>query len=103
VGLNLTELVTVGNGWTSQDEGGKRFHVYCLSQILGAIAGVALSNAIYEKTIFGDSTITRSGNGIFIGEVLATAGLALDCASLSKETRVSCGLSANVDLWCNHL
>lgn len=49
--------------------------MYIASQILGAIAGVALSNAIYEKTIFGDSTITRSGNGIFIGEVLATAGL----------------------------
>jgi hypothetical protein len=49
--------------------------MYIASQILGAIAGVALSNAIYEKTIFGDSTITRSGNGVFIGEVLATAGL----------------------------
>jgi glycerol uptake facilitator-like aquaporin len=49
--------------------------MYIAFQILGAIAGVALSNAIYEKTIFGDSTITRSGNGVFIGEVLATAGL----------------------------
>lgn len=48
---------------------------YIASQILGAIAGVALSNAIYEKTVFGDSTISRSGNGVFIGEVLATAGL----------------------------
>jgi glycerol uptake facilitator-like aquaporin len=48
---------------------------YIASQILGAIAGVALSNAIFEKTIFGDSTITRSGNGVFIGEILATAGL----------------------------
>lgn len=48
---------------------------YIASQILGAIAGVALSNVIYEKTVFGDSTITRSGNGVFIGEVLATAGL----------------------------
>ena len=49
--------------------------MYIAFQILGAIAGVALSNAIYEKTIFGDSTITRTGNGVFIGEVLATAGL----------------------------
>lgn len=49
--------------------------MYIASQILGAIAGVALANAIYEKTILGDSTITRSGNGVFIGEVLATAGL----------------------------
>lgn len=49
--------------------------MYIASQILGAIAGVVLSNAIFEKTLFGDSTITRSGNGIFIGEVLATAGL----------------------------
>ena len=45
------------------------------SQILGAISGVALSNAIFEKTIFGDSTITRSGTGVMIGEALATAGL----------------------------
>ena len=49
--------------------------MYIAFQILGAIAGVALSNAIYEKAIFGDSTITRSGNDVFIGEVLATAGL----------------------------
>ena len=49
--------------------------MYIASQILGAIAGVALSNAIYEKTIFGDSTISRSGTGVFVGEVLATAGL----------------------------
>ena len=48
---------------------------YIASQTLGAIAGVALANAIFEKTIFGDSTITRSGNGVFIGEILATAGL----------------------------
>lgn len=48
---------------------------YIASQTLGAIAGVALANAIFEKTIFGDSTIVRSGNGVFIGEILATAGL----------------------------
>lgn len=49
--------------------------MYIASQILGAISGVALANAIYEKTIFGDSIISRSGTGVFIGEALATAGL----------------------------
>lgn len=49
--------------------------MYIASQILGAIAGVILANAIFEKTIFGESTISRSGTGVFIGEILATAGL----------------------------
>lgn len=48
---------------------------YIASQTVGAIAGVIFANAIFEKTIFGDSTITRSGSGVFIGEILATAGL----------------------------
>lgn len=49
--------------------------MYIASQILGAITGVILANAIFEKTIFGESTISRSGTGVFIGEILATAGL----------------------------
>lgn len=49
--------------------------MYVTSQILGAIAGVVLANSIFEKTIFGDSIISRSGNGVFVGEILATAGL----------------------------
>lgn len=49
--------------------------MYIAFQTLGAIAGVALANAIFEKTIFGESTISRSGNGVFIGEIIATAGL----------------------------
>jgi glycerol uptake facilitator-like aquaporin len=48
---------------------------YIAAQTIGAISGVALANAIYEKTILDDSTISRSGTGVFIGEVLATAGL----------------------------
>lgn len=70
--------------------------MYISSQILGAIAGVALSNAIYEKTIFGDSTITRSGNGVFIGEVLATAGLVWIVLRFPKKPEL---VAVYVPLW----
>jgi len=74
----------------------ERGFMYIASQILGAIAGVALSNAIFEKMIIGTSTVTRSGNGVFIGEVLATAGLVWIVLRFPKKPEL---VSIYVPLW----
>ncbi len=48
---------------------------YLIAQCLGAIAGAGLANAMYDTVIFSTSTVIRSGTPLFIGEVVATAGL----------------------------
>jgi glycerol uptake facilitator-like aquaporin len=48
---------------------------YILTQIIGAIFGVLIANAMFSETLIGSSSIVRSGSGQFIGEVVATAGL----------------------------
>ena len=48
---------------------------YIVTQIIGAIIGVLIANAMFGETLIGSSSIVRSGSGQFIGEVVATAGL----------------------------
>jgi len=48
---------------------------YIVAQVLGAIAGVVIANAMFGEALFGASTVLRSGNGLFIGEIVATSGL----------------------------
>jgi arsenate reductase len=48
---------------------------YIVVQVLGAIAGVVIANAMFGEALFGASTVLRSGSGLFIGEIVATSGL----------------------------
>jgi arsenate reductase len=48
---------------------------YIVVQVLGAIAGVVIANAMFSEALFGASTVLRSGSGLFIGEIVATSGL----------------------------
>lgn len=48
---------------------------YMIVQILGAVAGVVIANMMFELPIVDFSTNDRSGYGLMLSEVLATAGL----------------------------
>ena len=48
---------------------------YIPAQILGAIAGVATANFIFDQSIVNRSMILRSGPNLFVSEVIATAVL----------------------------
>jgi glycerol uptake facilitator-like aquaporin len=50
---------------------------YALVQILGAITGAALANAMFEHPILENATKNRTGSSLFISEIVATAGLIL--------------------------
>ncbi|HPU54116.1 MAG TPA: MIP/aquaporin family protein [Burkholderiaceae bacterium] len=50
---------------------------YVLMQLAGALLGAWLANAMFDLGIFQFSTRLRSGNGLWIAEVVATAGLML--------------------------
>jgi glycerol uptake facilitator-like aquaporin len=51
--------------------------VYVAAQLAGALLGAWLAHAMFELTIIQTSTHVRSGNGQWIAEVVATAGLLL--------------------------
>lgn len=50
---------------------------YVIVQIAGAIAGATLANVMFSLPAWSASTHTRTSTGLWIGEIVATAGLLL--------------------------
>ncbi len=48
---------------------------FALSQVLGAIAGTALANMLFDFPAFDISERVREGSNIYLSEIVATAGL----------------------------
>jgi arsenate reductase len=67
-----------GTGVTSRDLG-----VYLPVQVAGAISGALLANAMFGQAA-GFSTHDRSGGRLWLGEVVATAGLILVIVALAR-------------------
>ncbi len=61
--------------------------VYVVVQILGALAGVALANVMFSLPAFQASTHVRTGMPIWLGEIVATAGLLLVIGALTRTGR----------------
>jgi glycerol uptake facilitator-like aquaporin len=53
------------------------FIQYAVAQILGAISGALLANAMFDHAIVETATKLRSGSNLYLAEVVATAGLIL--------------------------
>jgi glycerol uptake facilitator-like aquaporin len=51
------------------------FIQYVVAQVAGAISGAVLANAMFGHPLFESSTKVRSGGNLYIGEIIATAGL----------------------------
>ncbi|RZU53321.1 glycerol uptake facilitator-like aquaporin [Krasilnikovia cinnamomea] len=73
-----------GTGLTAGDLAG-----YTVAQILGAISGSILANAMFDLAPVSISTTTRSGAHLWLGEVVATTGLLLLIFSLVRSGRAS--------------
>ncbi len=54
-----------------------QFIQYAIAQVLGAISGALLANAMFDHAIIETSTKIRSGNNLYLAEIVATAGLIL--------------------------
>lgn len=61
--------------------------LYVVAQVLGALAGVALANIMFDLPVFEASTHVRSGMPIWLGEIVATAGLLLVIGALTRTGR----------------
>jgi glycerol uptake facilitator-like aquaporin len=53
------------------------FIQYVFAQVLGAISGALLANAMFDHPIIETATKIRSGNNLYLAEIVATAGLIL--------------------------
>ena len=54
-----------------------RLPLYSLAQLVGGCLGTAVANLMFEQPAWEWSTKLRDGSGIWLGEVVATAGLLL--------------------------
>jgi len=61
--------------------------VYIAAQVVGAIAGAIVANLMFSLPALEVSTKVRSGGGIWLGEVVATFGLALVVFGVVRSTR----------------
>jgi arsenate reductase len=87
-GAHLNPVVTVADrvfgGLGNRDAG-----VYVVAQVLGAATGAVLANAMFALPAVEWSTKTRTGGGLFLGEVVATFGLLLVVFGVVRSDRAS--------------
>lgn len=72
--------------------------IYIVVQIVGACAGAILANLMFDLPAVTASTHVRSGTNIWLGEVVATAGLLLVIGALTRTGRGHLG-PALVPAW----
>lgn len=64
---------------------------YLSFQVVGALVGVAVANVMFELPTWSLSTHERTGSGLWLGEVVATAGLLFAIGALTRLHRASLG------------
>lgn len=58
-------------------------------QFVGMAVGAVISNLMFNKPVFEQSTYNRSGSYLFLAEVIATAGLIMSILLLRHQNRGS--------------
>ncbi|WP_399495313.1 aquaporin [Streptomyces sp. P9(2023)] len=91
-GAHFNPAVTLAEWWTARRGGAgvtaREFAVYVPSQIVGAIAGAILADAMFGEPLVKWSTHDRSAGNLLLGEVVATAGLILLIFGLARTDRL---------------
>ena len=63
------------------------FIKYVTVQILGAISGALLAHAMFDQPLIQTATKLRSGGNLYLGEIVATAGLILVIKLLNNQAK----------------
>ncbi|GAC1322650.1 MAG: aquaglyceroporin AqpS [Mycobacteriales bacterium] len=89
-GAHFNPVVSVADWLLGRFSGGglagRDVAVYAGAQVLGAVGGALLANAMFGVPA-GFSAHCRGGAGLWLGEVVATAGLLLVIVSLARSGR----------------
>lgn len=87
-GAHFNPVVTLAEWWTARRGGAgvtlREAAVYVPAQIVGAIAGAILADAMFGRPLVEWSTHDRSAGHLLLGEVVATAGLILLIFGLAR-------------------
>ncbi|WP_406115533.1 aquaporin [Kitasatospora purpeofusca] len=87
-GAHFNPVVTLAEWWTGRHDpkglGPRETAAYVLAQIVGAIGGAVLADAMFGKALVTWSTHDRSAGHLLLGEVVATAGLVLLIFGLAR-------------------
>ncbi|MCX4740874.1 aquaporin [Streptomyces antibioticus] len=87
-GAHFNPVVTLAEWWTARRGGdgvtGREAAVYVPAQVIGAIAGAILADAMFGRPLVEWSTHDRSAGHLLLGEVVATAGLILLIFGLAR-------------------
>jgi glycerol uptake facilitator-like aquaporin len=78
-----------GNGLTGRDLAG-----YVLAQAAGAICGAVLANAMFNLAPVSFATTERAGGHLWLGEIVATAGLVLLIFAVVRSGRAAAAPAA---------
>lgn len=80
-GAHFNPVVTLAAWWTGRATGDgpipREVAAYVPAQVAGAIAGAVLADAMFAEPLVTWSTHDRSAGHLWLGEVVATAGLVL--------------------------
>ncbi|WP_411109171.1 aquaporin [Streptomyces sp. c-19] len=91
-GAHFNPAVTLAEWWTARRGGGgvtgHELAVYVPSQVVGAVAGAVLADAMFGEPLVKWSTHDRSAGNLLLGEVVATAGLILLIFGLARTDRL---------------
>jgi glycerol uptake facilitator-like aquaporin len=91
-GAHFNPVVTLAEGWTARRGGAgvtpREVAVYLPAQIVGAIAGAILADAMFGEPLVKWSTHDRSAGHLLLGEVVATAGLILLIFGLARANQL---------------
>jgi glycerol uptake facilitator-like aquaporin len=87
-GAHLNPVVSIADAFFGGLER-RALPVYISAQILGGIAGAILANLMFSLPAVEWSTKTRSGGGLWLAEVVATAGLLLVIFGVVRSGRAS--------------
>ncbi|MFI5680689.1 aquaporin [Streptomyces cellulosae] len=94
-GAHFNPVVTLAEWWTARRGGPgapgvtlREAAVYVPAQLVGAIAGAILADAMFGEPLVKWSTHDRSAGHLLLGEVVATAGLILLIFGLARTDRL---------------
>ncbi|MET9388694.1 MIP/aquaporin family protein [Streptomyces sp. NPDC002928] len=91
-GAHFNPAVTLAEWWSTRRGGAgvslREAAVYVPAQVVGAIAGAILADAMFGEPLVKWSTHDRSAGHLLLGEVVATAGLILLIFGLARADRL---------------
>lgn len=88
-GAHFNPVVSLVDWWFGAGLTGRDIAVYLPAQLIGAVGGAVLANLMYGESAVSWSTNHRSSGHLWLGEVVATAGLILLIFALARTGRAN--------------